>query len=443
MRSSALSMNNIKRLASVKTIMLSLTLATGLFVKPANGEALPDPLTLRQALSYATAGHPNLSLADAELEQAVSRKLQVETINNIDAYIELAPYAVIPSARIDDDFINDSYARLSVSKTLYDFGYTHSLEDSADEDIFSQQLLTSVTRNQQYITIMQRYFNVILADLHFATIDEKMTTLYVTYDKLRERHSLGMVSDDLLMDAETVYRQAADERKASEKNQFSSRLRLANAMNMPENIPVNLIKPELPQLDKPVPELDELFSEAINSNLTITALHHAVLADKASLDATRHEYGPTITAGLELNKYEREREGRNDASIGLSLRVPFATGSRTQAKRAAIISKLSESQARYDQARFVLREQLSDLISKLDILKFKRESDEKRLDSRSLTLDKNRALYELEMQTTLGTSMAKYTEAEWLSAKNDFEVATIWAQIDTLLGKKLYQQQDN
>jgi hypothetical protein len=39
--------------------------------------------------------------------------------------------------------------------------------------------------------------------------------------------------------------------------------------------------------------------------------------------------------------------------------------------------------------------------------------------------------------------MAGYTEAEWLSAKNDFEVATIWAQIDTLMGKKLYQKQDD
>lgn len=433
----------IKRLAIVKKIILWLTLATGLFVTPVNGATLPDPLTLRQALSYATAGHPNLSLVDAQLAQAVSRKLQVETINDIDAYIELAPYAVIPSSRIDDDFINDSYARLSVSKTLYDFGYTHSLEDSADEDISSQQLLTSVTRNQQYITIMQRYFNVILADLHFAAIDERMTTLYVTYDKLLERHSLGMVADDVLMEAETVYRQAADERKASEKNQFSSRLRLANAINMPEDIPVNLIPPELPQLDKAIPELDDLFRQAMHNNLTITALHHAVLADRAALQASKQAYGPTLTAGLELNKYEREFRGRNDASIGLSLRVPLANGSRTQAKTAGIVAKLSASQARYDQARFALREQLSDLISQLDILKFKRESDKKRLDSRSLTLDKNRALYELEMQTTLGTSMASYTEAEWLSAKNDFEIATIWAQIDTLLGKKLYQQQDN
>jgi len=425
----------------VNELLLTVFIAVSFFSETAKGEALPNPLTLDQALSYATAGHPNLSLADAQLAHAVSRKLQVETINNIDAYIELAPYAAIPS--INDDFINDSYARLSVTKTLYDFGYSASLEDSADEDITSQQLLAAATRNKQYIIIMQRYFNVILADLHFAAVDEEMTSLYVKYDKLLERHSLGMISDVVLLEAESIYREAADRRKASEKNQYSSRQRLAIALNKPEDIPADLIRPQLPQLKQTIPELGAILDQALVGNLTITALQHAVRADKAALEASKQEYGPTLLAGLELNKYERQLRGRNDASIGFNLRIPFANGSRTEAKAARFVSELSASQARYDQAKFALRQQLSDLITKLEILKFKRDSDEQRLDSRGLTLDRNRVRYELEMQTTLGNSMARYTEAEWQSAKNDFEVATIWARINTLTGKRLYQQKGN
>lgn len=422
-------------------LLIPVVIAIGFFAGAAAGEALPNPLSLNKALSYANTDHPNLSLADAQLAHAVSRKLQVETINNIDAYIELAPYAAIPST--NDNFVNDSYARLSITKTLYDFGYSASLEDAVDEDIYSQQLLAAATRNQQYILIMQRYFNVILADLYFAAIDEEMSSLFVKYDKLLERHSLGMISDVVLMEAESIYREAADRRKASEKNQYSSRQRLAIALNKPADIPADLIRPQLPQLERLIPELDTLLSKALTSNLTITALQHAVSADKAALDASKQEYGPTLLAALELNKYKRELRGRNDARVGINLRIPFATSQRTQAKSARIISELSASQARYDQAKYALRQQLSDLLSKLEILKFKRESDDQRLDSRGLSLDKSRARYELEMQTTLGNSMARYTEAEWQSAKNDFEVATIWAQIDTLMGKKLYQQKDN
>jgi len=425
----------------MKRLLNSAVVIVSFFAGVATGEALPNPLTLAHALSYATANHPNLSLADAQLAHAVSRKLQVETINNVDAYIELAPYAVIPTT--NDDFTGDSYARLSVTKTLYDFGYSASLEDSAAEDISSQQLLASATRNQQYIIIMQRYFNVVLADLYFSAVDEEMTSLYVKYDKLLDRHSLGMISDVVLLEAESIYRDAADRRKASEENQYSSRLRLAIALNKPEDIPADLIRPQLPQLEQAVPELDALLDQALIGNLTVAALQHAVRADRAALAASKQEYGPTLLAGLELNKYERQLRGRNDASIGFNLRIPFANGNRTEAKVARIVSELSASQARYDQAKYVLRQQLSDLISQLAILKFKRDSDEQRLDSRGLTLDKNRARYELEMQTTLSNSMARYTEAEWQSAKNDFEVATIWAQIDTLMGKKLYQQKDN
>ena len=406
-----------------------------------HAENLPAPLTLAKALSYADSDHPELSLVDAELAYAVSRKLHVETKNNLDAYVEVAPYLSEPTTR--DEYLSDSYIRLSVSKTLYDFGYSEALEDSADEGIRSKELIAQDTRNRNYLKIMQLYFDVLLADLHYAAIDEEMTTRYVTYDKLRERHSLGMVSDVALATAESVYRELADLRKASEKEQQSSRQRLAIALNRPDEMPVDLIRPDLPQLERPLPELDTLLTTALSNNLMLTALEHAVLANRAELKATHEQYGPTLAAGLELNEYDRNLPSRNTASVGFNLRFPLTGGSRSQAESARVTAELSASQARYDQAKYSLRQQLSDLINRLEILQFKRASDKQRLDSTALKVEQNRARYELEQQTTLGNSMAKYTEAEWLSAKNDFAIATTWAQIELLTGKKLYQQRDN
>ena len=407
----------------------------------ARADNLSAPLTLATALAYADSDHPDLSLADAELAYAVSRKLQVDTTNNLDAYVEIAPYLSEPTTR--NEYLSDSYIRLSVSKTLYDFGYSDAREDSADEAILSKELIASDTRNKNYLKIMQLYFDVLLADLHFAAIDEEMTTRYVAYDKLRERHSLGMVSDVALATAESIYRELADLRKVSEKEQQSSRLRLAIALNRPDDIPADLVRPDLPQLERSLPELDALLDTALHNNLMLTALEHAMLADKASLKAAQQQYGPTLAAGLELNEYDRDLPSRNTASVGFNLRFPLTGGSRSQAESARVTAELSASQARYDQAKYSLRQQLSDLISRLEILQFKRASDKQRLDSTALKVEQNRARYELEQQTTLGNSMAKYTEAEWLSAKNDFAVATTWAQIDLLTGKKLYQQRDN
>ena len=187
----------------------------------------------------------------------MSRKYQVEADNSFDAYIELAPTMAIPSPQVNDEFTNDSYARFSITKQLYDFGYSDSLEDSVDEAIQSQELNASEARNQNYLKIMRLFFNVILADMHFAAANEKMTTLYLQYDKLREARSLDMVSDVTLSQAESLYRDAADLRQLSEKKQFSSRQQLAIALNRPDDLPGDLIKPDLTQLDNAVPELNE------------------------------------------------------------------------------------------------------------------------------------------------------------------------------------------
>ena len=86
------------------------------------------------------------------------------------------------------------------------------------------------------------------------------------------------------------------------------------------------------------------------------------------------------------------------------------------------------------------RRQPSPYRRRLELLHYKRTTDELRLDSTALTLEENRASYEMEIQSTLGDSMAQYTRAEWLAAKNEFDIATTWAQIDILTGKKIYQQ---
>lgn len=407
------------------------------YTSQAGGELLPTPLSLSKALSYADTDHPDLLLADAELAYAVSRKLEVETSNDIDVYFEVAPYTSKPTT--NDHFLNDSYIRFSVTKTLYDFGYSDSLEVSGDEAVLSQEFIASDTRNRNHLKIMRLYFNVLLADLHFSAIDEEMTSLYVKYDKLRDRKSLDMVSDVAVAEAESIYREAADRRKLAELEQQEGRQRLAIALNRPDDIPGELIRPDLPELNQPIPEAESLLDDAINNNLMLTALEHAVLADKAALKATQQQFGPTLAAGLEMNEYERRLPGRSNASVGVTLRIPITNGGRSLAETARATAQLSISQAKYDQAKYSLRQKLFNLIRRLQLLKYKRTTDELRLNSTALTLDKSRARYELEIQTTLGNTMAKYTLAEWLSAKNDFDMATTWAQIEILSGKKLYQ----
>lgn len=433
---------NLLSAIHLTTILSMMALLITLQVSASEGkQPFDSPLSLSKALSFADAGHPELQLADAELAFARSQRLEVETNNDLEAYFELAPYASMPST--NDHFKNDSHLRLSVTKTLYDFGYSEHREESADESVKSQELMISEARNKSYLKIMRLFFDALLSDLHFATLNEAMAVLYVKYDKLNDKHTLGMVSDVTVAEAENDYREVADNRKSAELEQFLSRQRLAIALNRPDDIPSDLIRSDLPQLARKTPELPGLLDIALKNNLTLTALEHAVLADKAAMRATQQQYGPTFVAGLELNEYQRKLPGRNSASVGVSLRIPLTSGSKSQAETARASAKLSASMANYDVAKYTIRQQLSELIHRLELMQYKRSTDTQRLDSTALTLEKNRANYEMEIQSTLGDAMAQYTRAEWLSAKNDFDIAVTWAKIDILTGKKLYQEQGN
>lgn len=428
---------SFNRLVSCFLSMLSLLFSLQVHAEVST-EPLNSPLSLSAALSLSNTGHPELLLADAELAYARSQRLEVETDNDIDAYFELAPTAAVPTT--NDHFMNDSYLRLSVTKTLYDFGYSEHKEVSADEAVKSQELIVSEARNKNHFKIMRLFFDVLLSDLHFAALNEEMTVLYVKYDKLRDKHSLEMVSDVALAEAESAYREVADQRKSTEIEQLLTRQRLAIALNRPDDIPSDLTRPELLQIDRKPPEFTELLEEALHNNMTLTALEHAVLADKAAVKATRQQFGPTLIAGVELNEYERELPGRSSASMGVTLRIPLTDSGRSQTETARANAKLSASMANYDIARYTVRQKLSELLHRLELLHYKRTTDGLRLDSAALTLEKNRASYEMEIQSTLGDAMAKFTKAEWRSAKNDFDVAMTWAQIDILTGKKLYQE---
>lgn len=431
---------NLLSALQLRTILPTIALLTASQVNAIETvQPLDSPLSLSKALSFADKSHPYLLLADAELALARSKQLEVDTDNDLDAYFELAPTAAIPST--NDHFMNDSYLRLSVTKTLYDFGYSEHKEDAAGEAVKSQELMVSEARNKYHLKIMHLFFDALLSDLHFAVLNEAMAVLYVKYDKLNDKHTLGMVSDVMVAEAENAYREVADNRKSVELEQFLSRQRLAIALNRPDDIPSDLTRPDLPQLERKIPELSELLDVALKNNLTLSALEHAMLADKAAVKATQQQYGPTFVAGLELNEYERKLPGRSSASVGVALRIPLASGSKSQAETARASAKLSTTMANYDIAKHTILQQLSELIRRLELLQYKRTTDIQRLDSTALTLEKNRASYEMEIQSTLGDAMSQYTRAEWLSAKNDFDIAMTWAKIDILTGKKLYQEQ--
>jgi outer membrane protein TolC len=302
---------------------------------PIQESAIPSPLSLEKALELLDPEHPDIQIANARLQNAKAEYLHTDSRTDIKSYLDLAAVRARPS--ISDIDINDSYAELVVTKTIYDFGQSSALSNSFSASVISEEnQLVNAQHKHQYV-IMERFFNVLLADFKYLVDDEEMTQRYLKYDKLRERAELGMVSNVEVQKAENFYREALDVRVASDQNQRSTRLMLALALNRPQVLPAELIEPDLSSLSQELPEADELYKQALSSNKEILSAQQRVDAAQQMLMAERAGNRPTLSAQLEFGEYEQERASRDTASATLLLRIPLyqAGESRANVDRAS------------------------------------------------------------------------------------------------------------
>ncbi|MEW8428866.1 MAG: TolC family protein, partial [Candidatus Thiodiazotropha sp.] len=158
-------------------------------------DPLPSPLTLEYALELADQAHPERSLAEADLAQARALSQQVEADDDMHVALSAELRLIEPSDAANDSSRNDSLARLSLSKQLYDFGRTGHAEEAAEAGLASRQWQLLEVRQQRRLEVMARFFDVLLADLEFARDNEALSIDYIRFDRARTKNELGKVSD--------------------------------------------------------------------------------------------------------------------------------------------------------------------------------------------------------------------------------------------------------
>lgn len=397
---------------------------------------LPNPLTLEQALALADEPHPDLDFARADLALAQARQLETGARYSTRAYLDITSETVEPST--GGGHIDDSRARVLVNRPIYDFGDTRALTASADASVASRELHVLDARQQRRIEIMQRFHDVILADLRYTVDLEEMTHRYLNFNRLRERRTLGQVSDLDVLEAENPYQEALIRRTASQQEQLAARQRLALALNRPDEIPNELITPKLSPMEREIPNFKAVYESATTASPEILALRKEVESALAGLDAARAQHGPTLTAELEFGKYQRALAARSDVRAGLTLRMPLVQGDDSRAAVARAQAELAVRQARLLKVEYQLRQTALELVQRLVTLKVERSTAQQRLALRELSLDRQRALYEMEVQTRLGDALTRLTEAQWLAVKVDLDILLTWARIDALSGKPIF-----
>lgn len=405
--------------------------------------SLPEPLTLEYALSLADEAHPDLERMAAERDLAEAEYLQADSSTGVNTSLEATARWVDPSPLSPDQKHNDSRVELSVRKRLYDFGRTEALRTAGKYLIKSADLKYIDARNNRYLTIMARYFDVMLADLEYLRDNEDMATQFVSLDKLRDRNSLGQVSDIEVLEQQAKYENIRRARYASDSRQRIARARLANVLNRPGQLSSTLVEPQLTMLDRKLEDVETLQQQAVENNYTLLAMRKKSEAAMSRLNAARAGNRPVLTGEISVHEFERKIGSRDDVRAGMTLEIPLTTGGRVDADIARYRAELRRATADLTALQRNIRQQVLELWMKLDTLRIKREEMRALTNYRDLYLDRSRALYEMEVKTDLGDSMVKISDARLQTARTNFEITLAWAQMDALLGKPANETEVN
>ncbi|WP_040838925.1 hypothetical protein [Thiothrix nivea] len=186
---------------------------------------VPDPISLDQALNYAQ-GHPRTQLA-ADIAQ---RHPQPEPL-----YLD-----------------------------CHNLAYNNNATPDRQRDQLLPTLISPL--EAQRLEIMQRFFDVLLADSSAVRDNENQAVYYIPLDRTRTRMELKEFSELDVAELDAEYQVVRQQTSASIASQRLTRSLLAQAINNPLKLPSDLNPPEIGEFPSEMPTTEELAEASLQSN---------------------------------------------------------------------------------------------------------------------------------------------------------------------------------
>lgn len=399
--------------------------------------SLPTPLSLEALLQNFSQNSAQINYQQASVEQAQSLGVLNQAKNNL----ELNLQGRLGRREFGRENLPHNLLALHIGKVIYDFEQSNHQADADLKHYEKAQKQLQKALNLQKLEIIKSYFNVILSDFQYRVDNEAIAIEYVTYDKIKDRHQIGQLSDVDLLKAEHSYQQSLLKRSQSEQAQLKTRVQLANTLNLPSARPDELQFPNLQgfkkrSLDKQL--LEQIQAAVIEQNPQVQSLRLAQAAQESLILKAMASNGPQLRADAwvgQLSSQPDLREGRWKAQ--LSVDVPLYDGGQTKSATAIAKAEFLKLKAQTQDLEQSLRNQVAEIYFQLKLLQTEKSVHQAFGDYADLYLDYSRALYENESKTDLGDSFVRLSQANYNMVEWQFKQTLLWLELDYLMGKHI------
>jgi outer membrane protein TolC len=152
-----------------------------------------------------------------------------------------------------------------------------------------------------------------------------------------------------------------------------------------------------------------------------------------------------LNGQVQISEYARQGGSYDDWRASIVLDVPLITGDSVDAQVGQRTAQLREATASLRQAQMAVGQQVLEAWQTMQSLKVGREQTSVQQEFRELELDRNRTLYQMEVQSDLGDAMVNITDARLQKARVEYDLAIQWAKIQALTGQtiKILQEQSD
>ena len=183
--------------------------------------------------------------------------------------------------------------------------------------------------------------------------------------------------------------------------------------------------------------LDNVIEKALAGNARLKALQQHVDAAGQKLQAARLNNRPVLHGEMTIADYHRETGSTHQATAGLLLEIPLYTGGRTNAAVSIAQAERDQALAELQLAQLRLREEASSLLLTLDTLKADLLALQVSESYGEIYLDKNRALYELEVASDFGDAIVRVSEVALKKMQSELDYAYTRMALAVLQGESL------
>ena len=403
-----------------------------LFSSTTWAQTLPTPLSLNDVLSWADNESFEQKQQQLDLQAQTLGLSQTQDGYNLKTSLDLA----LGSRAEYDQGLNNSHGFIRLNKVLYD----QSLEISAHaqrKQLDNTKMQSQQIQHDRDVALMRGFFDVVLADMAFETVLQRLANAAVKQNRVQEDYDLQAASEVELLEWQTKTQTLVVDRIQAESQQISSRAKLAQLLNLDyEQRPDDVLRPNLkPLFKQALPNFEDFQAKLLTHNLKLKQLQHALSSTQQQISQENSNLGLVLSSSARLGEQAYQRDKNGKWRVGINLSMPLGSDDKKRQKLAKLKLKSQQQTLAIEQHQQGLVSQALIHHQKLRALRQAHKALVVELDYRDLFLERARANYEMGLKSGIGNAMTNFTDTERKLAQNEFDYLITLKQLYFLVGE--------